>query len=58
MTIFQIKDLRRGDTVFATITREYYKKVIVIHDRAGAPFRTGTEYQNGIPVKQLTLMER
>ena len=57
MTIHQIKDLRRGDEVFATVTRAYYKKVIVIQDRSGAPFRTGTEYQAGQPIKQLTLLE-
>ncbi len=57
MTIHQLKDIRRGDTIFATITRAYYKKVIIIQDRRGQPFRTGTEYQQGVPVKQLTLMK-
>jgi len=56
MTIHQLKDTRRGDTIFATVTRAYYKKVVTIQDRSGQPFRVGTEYQQGVPVKQLTLM--
>ncbi len=56
MTTHQLKDIRRGDLIFATVTRAYYKKVITIQDRSGQPFRTGTEYQQGVPVKQLTLL--
>ena len=56
MTIHEIKDTRRGDFVFSRVTRAYYKKVITITDKAGAPFRTGTLYRDGVPVKQLTLL--
>ncbi|KKM03799.1 hypothetical protein LCGC14_1770850 [marine sediment metagenome] len=55
MTIFEIKDERLGDEKFTVVTRAYYKKVITIHDRAGQPFRVGTEYRDGTPVKLLTL---
>lgn len=56
MTIFEVKDTRNGDVAFRRVSREYYKKVITIQDRSGQPFRTGVEYRDGTPVKQLTLM--
>lgn len=55
--IFELKDLRRGDTMFSRVTRAYYKKVIIVHDRRGGLMRTGTNYRNGVPVKQLTLIK-
>lgn len=58
MTIHEIKDERRGDTNFSIITREFYKKVISVHDRKGGAYRVGTEIRDGRPVKQLTLKEK
>ncbi len=56
--IFELKDERIGDTRFTAVTRSYYKKVIKTHDRNGGFYRVGTEYRNGTPVKQLTLLQR
>lgn len=56
-TIFQVRDARLGETTFRTVMRETYKRMITIHDRSGQPIRVETVIRDGIPHKQLTLME-
>ena len=56
-TIFEIKDERAGDTNFSAVTRWYYKRLIRAIDRRGIPFRVGTLYVNGYPIKQLTILK-
>jgi len=54
--IFEVRDVRMGEVRFTPVTRAYYKKAAAIHDRAGQQIRVGTQYRDGNPVKQLSLM--
>lgn len=56
-TIFQVRDHRFNDhEQYKVVRRETYKKMIMVHDRAGQPVRVTTIYRDGHPVKSLTLL--
>jgi hypothetical protein len=57
MTRFRIINKNSGDPYKAIDVGEAkYKRVIRELDEAGSQFRVGTEYQDGDPVKILTIL--
>ena len=58
MTIFEIKSERSISPKFRRFTRETYKENMRQLNKPDAPkFRTGTEYRDGEPVKQCTILQ-
>ena len=58
MTHFRIRDLNDPDMPsFFDSTRKDYKRVIKELDENGCPIRVETSYEDGIPVKSLTILE-
>lgn len=57
MTRFYVKDERRDeDPKFKAVSRKVYKLTARKNSEQGLPFRVGTEYVSGIPVKKITLL--
>lgn len=58
MTRFYVKNERMEDTEFHAVSRKTYKLTAKKNSEQGLPFRTGTEYVDGIPVKKITLLRK
>jgi hypothetical protein len=51
-----VRDSRRDEVAFHEVTRATYKMMVTVHDKSGEPIRVETTYEDGAPVKHLTLM--
>lgn len=60
MTLFRMKNERIGDTDFRCVSREAYKWSANLENQRGrgGNARFGTEYIDGVPVKDMTLLRR
>jgi len=58
MTQFKIRDLNDPEMpTFFDSTRKYYKNLITRLNKMGKAIRVGTRYEDGEPVKLLTILK-
>jgi len=59
MTQFRIWDQHKDQyPKFFDVPRRLWKGLITRLNREGKLFRTGTQYEDGVPVKTLTILKR